>query len=182
MPAFLVNPFFWAFLSMFGMVGATSIFTRQALRRSRLFVAAVLVLVTVGRAVLVLPICEQPRFELGGWHWVLGGVLFGLALVVAAAPLVEVRWWSPPAAGMRLRTTGIYGVIRHPIYLAEILWCLGWAIMFRSIYGVALVPAWWIALLIHALTEEADLERELGQAYRDYRSRVRGRMLPGLPF
>ncbi len=83
---------------------------------------------------------------------------------------------------MELRTTGIYAVVRHPIYLAEVLWPLGLAIMLRSTFGVALTPLWWLAFLIHALSEEADLERALGSAYLDYKKKVRGRILPWLPF
>jgi protein-S-isoprenylcysteine O-methyltransferase Ste14 len=82
---------------------------------------------------------------------------------------------------MKLRTSGIYGIVRHPIYLSEVLWPIGIAIMFRSVYGLALISIWWSAFLIHALSEEADLERTLGAKYREYREKVRGRIFPGLP-
>ncbi|MHC4250066.1 MAG: methyltransferase family protein, partial [Planctomycetota bacterium] len=138
-------------------------------------------LVTVGRIVLVLPFCVQPRFEIGGWHSIVGGAVIAIALPVTVAPVFLVRWWSPPKAGMKLRTTGIYGVVRHPIYLFEVLWPVGLAIMFRSVYGLALAPAWWLVFLIHTLSEEADLERALGEEYLAYKRKVRGRMFPGLP-
>lgn len=179
---FYTDPFFWALLSMFGMVGATSIFVRQRLRHSFAFVTVVLTLVTAGRLVLVLPFCPQPRFEAVIWHWPLGGSIMLLALVVAAIPFFTVRWWSPPQTGMRLQTAGIYGLVRHPIYLAELLWPLGLAIICRSTYGVALTPLWWLVFLLHSLAEEAELERTLGDAYREYEKKVRGRILPGLPF
>ena len=51
--SFYTNPFFWALMSMFGMVGATSLFSKHSLRRSRIFVAIVLILITVGRIVFV---------------------------------------------------------------------------------------------------------------------------------
>ncbi len=179
---FYTDPFFWALTSMFGMVGATSLFSRQSFRDNTAFVAIVLVLVTVGRIVLVLPVCPQPRFELGGWHLPLGAFLLLLALAVAVRPLFLVRWWEPPKAGMTLSTTGIYGLVRHPIYLAEILWALGLAVLCRSTYGVALTPLWWLTFLLHALAEEAELEKTLGEQYRQYTRQVRGRFLPGLPF
>ena len=179
---FYTDAFFWALISMLGMVGATSLFAKHKLRRSVIFVSAALALVTIGRIVLVLPFCKQPRFEIAGWHWILGGAVVALALAIAAGPAFVVRWWSPPKAGMKLRTSGIYGVVRHPIYLCEVLWPLGLAVMFRSAYGLALTPMWWLAFLIHALSEEADLERALGSAYVDYMKKVRGRIFPGLPF
>ena len=179
---FYSNPFFWALLSMLGMVGATSLFTRHKLRHNLLFVSAVLTLVTVGRIVLVLPFCKQPRFEIGDWYGIIGGGIVVIALAVGVMATVVVRWWSPPKEGMELRTTGIYGIVRHPIYLSEVLWFLGWAIMFRSVYGVALAPVWWMAFLIHTLAEEAELERTLGVNYLEYMKQVRGRIFPGLPF
>ena len=180
--SFYTNPFFWALMSMFGMVGATSLFSIHKLRRRVVFVTIALILVTVGRIVLVLPFCEQPRFEIGGWHWIIGGAIIAVGSVLVAGPVFLVRWWAPPKAGMKLRTTGIYGVVRHPIYLFEVLWPVGLAIMFRSVYGRALAPVWWLTFLVHALSEEADLERALGSEYLEYKRKVRGRIFPGLPF
>ena len=82
---------------------------------------------------------------------------------------------------MTLKTNGIYGVVRNPIYLADILFSLGFAIMFRSAVGIALIPIWWAAFLLIVLVEEASLERVLGQLYLDYKQRVKGRIIPGLP-
>jgi protein-S-isoprenylcysteine O-methyltransferase Ste14 len=145
-------------------------------------VTIALILVTVGRIVLVLPFCPQPRLEFGEWRWVIGGAIIAVGLILVAGPIFVVRWWSPPKEGMKLRTTGIYGLVRHPIYLFEVMWPVGLSIMFNSIYGLALTPAWWLTFLIHTLSEEADLERALGEEYLDYMKKVRGRIFPGLPF
>ena len=114
---FYTNPFFPAFLSMLGMVGATSLFSKHRLRRRVIFVSLSLILVTIGRVVLVLPFCRQPRFEIWGLHWIIGGSIVFIAIAIAAGPVLVVQWWSPPKEGMKLRTYGIYGVVRHPIYL-----------------------------------------------------------------
>jgi protein-S-isoprenylcysteine O-methyltransferase Ste14 len=53
--------------------------------------------------------------------------------------------------------------------------------MFRSVIGVALVPLWWAGLLFLIVIEEETLERELGEAYLEYKQQVRGRIIPGLP-
>ena len=82
---------------------------------------------------------------------------------------------------MVLKTSGVYRIVRNPIYLADILFSLGFAVMFRSIIGIALIPVWWIAFLLLVLVEESSLERTLGQNYLDYKQQVNGRMIPGLP-
>jgi len=42
-------------------------------------------------------------------------------------------------------------------------------------------PVWWAGLWLVTIIEEESLERKLGQPYIEYRRRVRGRILPGLP-
>ena len=71
--------------------------------------------------------------------------------------------------------------MRHPGYLGNVLLGLGWSLLFRSTIGVALTLAWWLAFVVHAMIEEASLERTYGSAYATYKGRVRGRLLPGLP-
>jgi protein-S-isoprenylcysteine O-methyltransferase Ste14 len=82
--------------------------------------------------------------------------------------------------GQHVITGGPYAVIRHPGYLA------GFAIVLAS--GLALGS--WLAtavlvipcvpgLLVRAVTEDRMLQAEL-PGYRDYASRVRWRILPGI--
>lgn len=174
------SPFFWAFLSMIGLHGATLVVSGHRIVRSVPFVALVLALVTAGRIVLVLPFCEQPRLAPAPWHWAVGGLIVVLALGIAA-PALSVKWWRPPTLGMKLRTTGVYAIVRHPIYLSEVLWPVGWSLMWGSAYGLALTPVWWLVFLLHALAEEDRLESVLGSEYTSYKQRVRGRIVPGLP-
>ncbi len=68
------------------------------------------------------------------------------------------------------------------MYLGEVLWSLGWALMWGSTIGILLLPLWWAGLLLFVMLEEEDLERCLGDSYCTYRSCVRGRILPWLPF
>ncbi len=82
---------------------------------------------------------------------------------------------------MSLIISSFYKYTRNPIYLGEILWCLGWSIIHGSIIGVALVPVWWAGFLFLILIEEESLERANGSKYLDYKTRVTGRIIPGMP-
>ncbi len=174
------DPFFWAFISMFGLVGAGAVVSGTSLGKYPLFGGIVVSLFDLGRAMLVLPFCPQPRFEMAGLHSQIGGAIFLLG-VVLCAPAFIIRPLTAADKGMSLKTTGFYRFVRNPIYTGELLWCLGLAIYFRSTIGVALVPIWWAALLLHIAKEEAFMERQLGEVFRRYKQQVKGRIVPGLP-
>lgn len=91
------------------------------------------------RIILVLLFGPQPRFEIGVWNCTIGGIVLAAAMVLSV-PALSITWQTAPDSKMVLKTNGIYSVVRNPIYLTDILFSLGFAIMFRSIIGVALVP------------------------------------------
>jgi protein-S-isoprenylcysteine O-methyltransferase Ste14 len=173
------EPLFWALISMFGLVGACAVVGSKTIGRRTMIGFGVVTLFDLGRFLLVVP--DQSRFELGWPITLLGGVLFLAGIVLGLAPCFLIRPLNMAEQQTTLITDGFYGVVRNPIYLGELLWCLGWALIHRSILGVALVPLWWVSLLILIVIEEENLERELGQPYRDYKQQVRGRIVPGLP-
>jgi len=176
----LTNPFFWAFVAMFGLLVGTVMVSGTRLGRNALVGFATITVCDSSRIILVLPFCVQPRFEIGAWNWIIGGTILAAAMVFAL-PALSIDWRTAPESKMVLKTDGIYGVVRNPIYLADILFSLGFAIMFRSVVGIALIPIWWASFLCLVLAEEKSLERALGQPYLDYKQQVKGRIIPGLP-
>lgn len=176
----LTNPFVWAFAGMFGLLLGAALVSGTRFGQNAALGLAIIMLCDISRIILVLPFCVQPRFEIGIWNWVLGGTALAAALVFAI-PALSIDWRTAPKSKMELKTDGIYRVVRNPIYLADVLFSLGFAILFRSTIGVALVPIWWAAFLAIVLVEEASLERALGQRYLDYKKQVKGRIIPGLP-
>lgn len=176
----LMNPFFWAFVGMFGLLVGIALVSGIKLGQNSLLGFIIIMICDSSRIILVLPFCTQPRFEMGMWNWVVGGIILAAAMVFGI-PALSINWRTAPDSKMALKTNGIYGIVRNPIYLADILFSLGFAVMFRSTIGIALVPVWWFAFLSLVLVEETSLERALGQVYLDYKQRVKGRIIPGLP-
>ena len=176
----LQDPFFWAFLSMFGLLVGMAVVSGTRLGRYAPVGFIIVMICDLSRVMVVLPVCPQPRFEIGYWNWIAGG-MFLVAAVVFAAPVLSIKPWTSPDEQTVLKTTGIYGLVRNPIYLADLLFTLGLALLFRSIIGLALVPLWWAGFLALVVIEEGSLERALGQPYLDYKQRVKGRIIPGLP-
>ncbi len=176
----LSEPFFWAFIGMFGLLVGTAFVSGIKLGQNALFGLIVIMICDLSRIILVLPFCPQPRFEIGFWNWILGGIILAVA-VAFCIPALSIGWRKAPDSKMVLKITGIYGIVRNPIYLSDILFSLGFAVLFRSVIGLALIPVWWAAYLAIVLVEEANLERTLGQRYLDYKKQVKGRIVPGLP-
>jgi len=122
-----------------------------------------------------------PISRIGLAHWISAGVAGSLIFIgigVFAAGIRNFSSAATPVQGTRptraLVTTGIHGWSRNPIYLGMFLIYGGIGIVVRS-------PWILILLLLLAITmrygvvarEEAYLERRFGDAYRDYKARVR---------
>jgi protein-S-isoprenylcysteine O-methyltransferase Ste14 len=85
-----------------------------------------------------------------------------------------------PRPGAHLRDRGPYALVRHPIYGGVVLSALGWS-LWRS--PLALAPSALTAafLDLKSRREERWLE-DTHPDYALYRQRVRGRLLPFVPW
>ena len=111
-------------------------------------------------------------------RYAIGGVLITLSVALVAWAItrfvqakthVDVR---KPATS--LVVDGPYRLSRNPMYIAMILLYAGFAIAFSlPITLTLLIPC--LALLHHGVIsrEESYLDRKFGDAYRDYKARVR---------
>jgi len=75
-----------------------------------------------------------------------------------------------------LTTSGAYGLARHPIYTALILFAAGWAILWQSIAGALCAVILFAFFDLKSRREEAWLEEKYA-GYPAYRARVK-RFLP----
>lgn len=177
---FLTDPWFWALLTAFSLIGAAALIGSAQVGKHRALGLAIVGLFAAGRVILVLPFCLQPRFNGNLWTEIVGWTVFAVGIFFAT-PAFNIRPFEGPTEAVALRRTGLYGMVRNPLYLSELLWCLGLSIAFDSIIGVALVPVWWIGLSFLTMIEEDRLEQRFGEAYVSYCHKVRGRIIPGLP-
>ena len=77
----------------------------------------------------------------------------------------------------KLVTGGPYGVVRHPIYLFQMVMLAGAAALLPSWMPVVIILLHLVCVLFKALDEEAHLTRLHGNEYRSYLSRT-GRLFP----
>lgn len=88
------------------------------------------------------------------------------------------RSFSIMATARELKTTGSYGVVRHPLYGAEVLMILGVVLSHGTwlAYGVGIL---WLALQIRRAQYEEAVLRATFPQYSDYARRV-PMLIPGL--
>jgi protein-S-isoprenylcysteine O-methyltransferase Ste14 len=113
--------------------------------------------------------------------WVL--LLLGALLIVAGVPFFFVSAVAAHRAYRegRLLTRGVYGLCRHPIYAAWVVFLVpGMVLIARTWLGLSLPVFMYVLLRILVREEEAYLEDRFGEEYRLYRASVPA-VLP-LPF
>lgn len=76
-------------------------------------------------------------------------------------------------------STGVYGLVRHPMYLGALLMFFGAPLLLGSVFGVLAAVAMLILLMIRILGEEEVLSREL-ESYLEYKKKVHYRLVPFL--
>ena len=117
-----------------------------------------------------------PRVDLIRWLMASSLILIGLALF-AAAVRNFLRAGTPLPTNQPTRalvTTGIHGWTRNPIYLGMFLVYGGVGIAARSPWILILTLPLAIAIRYGVVArEEAYLEQRFGDAYREYKARVR---------
>jgi protein-S-isoprenylcysteine O-methyltransferase Ste14 len=114
------------------------------------------------------------------WLVVLGDVLVGAGLLLAQWVVIQNRYAAATVRveqGQRLTTTGLYGLVRHPMYAGALVMMLGTPPALDSLWGLAVVIPAVAVLAVRVLDEEKMLTAELS-GYREYTAQVRHRLIP----
>jgi protein-S-isoprenylcysteine O-methyltransferase Ste14 len=77
-----------------------------------------------------------------------------------------------------LITTGVYGLVRHPIYAGTILTFLGVILFFEAMIPLLYFPISVGLYFIMTVYEEKSLMAEYGREYNEYQKKVRKRIIP----
>lgn len=124
------------------------------------------------------------------WHWsrvpdwlaVLADALSVVGLLGTALVLHQNRYAASTIrveAGQPVVSTGLYAIVRHPMYSAALLLLIFTPLALGSYWSVLLVIPLIGVLAWRLLDEEAYLRRNL-PGYTEYCTKVRDRLIPGL--
>ncbi len=107
-----------------------------------------------------------------GWLWLgVGLMLFAWTLWTFHRHRTTV---NPYAAASTLCTDGPFRFSRNPIYLGDWFILLGVSLLLNTVWPLAFAPLIWAMLRFGVIRHEEDhLEAKFGDAYRNYKARVR---------
>ena len=119
-------------------------------------------------------------YVLPPWASITAAVVFLLGYLMYAEVLRENAYLSRTIQvqeGQSVISTGLYGVVRHPMYAATLLLFLSIPLMLGSLYALAVMAVYPVLIAIRIRDEESLLEQEL-DGYREYQRKVRYRLIP----
>ena len=116
------------------------------------------------------------------WGSLAAAVLFLLAYLLYAEVLRENVWLSRTIEVQEHQTvvdTGLYGIVRHPMYFATVLLFLSMPLVLGSPLSFAVMLLYLPIIAKRIRSEEAVLEQGL-EGYAEYKTRVKYRLFPGI--
>ena len=114
------------------------------------------------------------------WLTMAAAVLFLVGYGLYAEVMRENAYLSRTVEvqeGQRVIDTGLYGIVRHPMYLATLLMFLPMPLILGSLWGSLPFALYPVLIVFRIWNEEKVLCREL-EGYAAYRSRVKHRLIP----
>ena len=122
----------------------------------------------------------SPTFPL--WLKAIGTVLLVLSIVLVFEALRENTFAAPVVKmqkerGQKVVSTGMYGVVRHPMYAGALLLFVSGPLLLGSVWGLIVSLILIVTIAVRSIGEEAMIKQEL-EGYSDYMRRVKWRMIP----
>ena len=122
----------------------------------------------------------SPTFPL--WLKIAGTLLLLLASFLLFEALKENTFAAPVVKmqkerGQKVISTGLYSIVRHPMYTGATLLFISAPLLLGSVYGLIMGFVLIVTIAIRSVGEEAMLKQEL-PGYREYMQKVKWRMIP----
>ena len=116
------------------------------------------------------------------WLTIIASVVFLVGYALYAEVLRENAYLSRTIEvqeNQQLIDTGLYGIVRHPMYTATLLMFLSMPVVLGSARALIIFAIYPILIIRRIYNEEQVLAAGLS-GYTDYQQRVRWRLVPGL--
>ena len=142
------------------------------------FFQKLFVFVIVG-PLFIAPLIPQSRFDISyALSIPIGITLFILGWIIIIFAFFKIGVIPSLRKKSNLITSGIYSIIRHPIYSGTLISVLGWNILFKSIISMIYFPLLCLLYIFATVLEEKGLIEEYSDEYVDYKKKVTKRLIP----
>ena len=111
---------------------------------------------------------------------IIASAIFLTAYVLYAEVLRENTYLSRTIEvqeNQKVIDTGLYGIVRHPMYSATLLLFLSMPLVLGSLYAFIIFLAYPLIIVKRLKAEEEFLEKEL-KGYKEYKQKVKYRLIP----
>ena len=119
-------------------------------------------------------------YMLPDWAVFVATVVFLAAYALYAEVMRENVWLSRTIEvqhNQQVVSTGLYGIVRHPMYSATLLLFLSMPLVLASPWSFAIMLLYIPIIALRIRNEEQVLEREL-KGYTEYKQRVKYKLIP----
>jgi len=116
------------------------------------------------------------------WVIVLGNALVAFGIYLTFLVLQQNRYAAATvetSQGQTVISTGLYGFVRHPMYLGGLISYAGTPLALGSYCGLLVIVVMIPVLMLRITDEEKMLVDEL-KGYEDYRHKVKFRLIPAI--
>ena len=111
---------------------------------------------------------------------IISSIIFILSYILYAEVLRENKYLSRTIEvqeNQKVIDTGLYGIVRHPMYMATIFLFLSMPLILGSIYSFAIFLLYPIIIAKRIKNEEEVLEKDL-KGYKKYKEKVKYKVIP----
>ena len=111
---------------------------------------------------------------------IIASVVFMIAYALYAEVLRENTYLSRTIEvqeGQKVIDTGLYGIVRHPMYSVTLLLFLSMPLVLGSVFSFVIFLAYPFIIATRLINEEKFLEKEL-HGYTEYKQKVKYRLIP----
>ena len=119
-------------------------------------------------------------YILPDWAVYIATAIFLVAYAMYAEVMRENVWLSRTVEvqeNQQVVSTGLYGIVRHPMYAATLLLFLSMPLVLASLWSFVIMLIYIPIIALRIRNEEQVLEREL-KGYTEYKQRVRYKVIP----
>jgi protein-S-isoprenylcysteine O-methyltransferase Ste14 len=109
-----------------------------------------------------------------------GDALVAIGLGIAIFTVIENRYAAATVTveeGQKVVSTGLYGLVRHPMYVGAMIMIAGIPLALDSWWGLAVLIPYLFGVAFRIRDEERMLTNELN-GYREYTQKVHHRLVP----